>query len=504
VLNLPEFSQNEGSQWVFEAFLFMNYTDQILSNPTLALISEVCGDTETYVVGGFVRDFVMKKSSKDIDVVCVGSGIDLAKKVKLKIGKKASLSVFKNYGTAQVKTPGVEIEFVGARKESYRTESRKPHVQSGTLKDDQLRRDFTINAMAISLNKADFGFLVDPFDGQKDIKRKTIRTPVDPQLTFSDDPLRIMRAFRFAAQLNFDIEPDTFEGIQQNADRLKIVSRERISDELNKLILSPNPGYGFKLMFHSGVLRVVFPEMADLQGVKVIDGKWHKDNFYHTLKVLENVAAESDDLWLRWAAILHDIAKPKTQRFSKQVGWTFHGHEDLGARMVPSIFKRMRLPLNEKMKYVQKLVRLHLRPIALVGDEISDSALRRLLFEAGEALDDLMTLCRADITSKNMVKVERFLSNFDRVEKKLIEIEERDKIRSFQPPLSGEVIMEYFNIKPSKVVGEIKDEIKEAILEGKIGNDAEQAFDLMKEIGARMKLRHDDNEHAGQKVVKED
>jgi poly(A) polymerase len=467
----------------------MNYKDKLSSNPVFGSISEVAGTTETYVVGGFVRDLIMKKKSKDIDVVCVGSGIDLAQKVARKISRKAHLSVYKNFGTAQVKADELEIEFVGARKESYKAHSRKPLVEDGTLEEDQLRRDFTINAMAICLNKDRFGELIDPFDGQKDIKRKTIRTPTDPEITFSDDPLRIMRAFRFAAQLNFDIDPVTFEAIQKNTERLRIVSPERISDELNKLILSPNPGYGFNLMFHAGVLKVVFPEMVELQGVTTIDGKGHKDNFYHTLKVLENVAQKSDNLWLRWAAILHDIAKPKTQRFDKKTGWSFHGHEDLGARMVPKIFRRMRLPLNEKMKYVQKLVRLHLRPIALVSDEISDAALRRLLFEAGDALDDLMTLCRADITSKNMVKVECFLTNFDRVEAKLQEIEERDKIRNFQPPVTGEVIIDYFDISPSKVVGEIKDEIKEAILEGKIGNDFDEAFRLMKEIGARKKLK---------------
>jgi poly(A) polymerase len=471
----------------------MNYKDKLSSNPVFGSISEVAGTTETYVVGGFVRDLIMKKKSKDIDVVCVGSGIDLAQKVARKISRKAHLSVYKNFGTAQVKADELEIEFVGARKESYKAHSRKPLVEDGTLEEDQLRRDFTINAMAICLNKDRFGELIDPFDGQKDIKRKTIRTPTDPEITFSDDPLRIMRAFRFAAQLNFDIDPVTFEAIQKNTERLRIVSPERISDELNKLILSPNPGYGFNLMFHAGVLKVVFPEMVELQGVTTIDGKGHKDNFYHTLKVLENVAQKSDNLWLRWAAILHDIAKPKTQRFDKKTGWSFHGHEDLGARMAPKIFRRMRLPLNEKMKYVQKLVRLHLRPIALVSDEISDAALRRLLFEAGDALDDLMTLCRADITSKNMVKVERFLTNFDRVEAKLQEIEERDKIRNFQPPVTGEVIIDYFDISPSKVVGEIKDEIKEAILEGKIGNDFDEAFRLMKEIGARKKLKLKDN-----------
>ena len=464
-------------------FHFMNYANKIKSLKILQLISEAAGNLETYVVGGFVRDLIMGRSSKDIDIVCIGSGITLAEKLAGRLNGRSNISVFKNFGTAQLKYGDQEIEFVGARKESYQRDSRKPIVEDGTLEDDQKRRDFTINALAICLNKDRFGELVDPFDGLSDIKRKIITTPLDASITFSDDPLRIMRAFRFAAQLNFDIDADTFEGIRQNVDRLKIVSQERITDELNKLILSPNPEYGFKLMYHAGVVEHVFPEMAKLHGVKKIDGKGHKDNFYHTLKVLQNVAAKSDNLWLRWAAILHDIAKPKTQRFDKQAGWTFHGHEELGARMVPGIFKRLKLPLNEKMKYVQKLVRLHLRPIALVSDEITDSALRRLLFEASDDLDDLMMLCRADITSKNNVKVAKYLKNFDKVEQKLKEIEERDHIRNFQPPVTGEDIMKYFSVSPSKVVGEIKDEIKEAILDGRIGNNFDQAFELMKEIG---------------------
>lgn len=463
----------------------MNYKAQISRNPVFQLVSEVAGETETYVVGGFVRDLIMKKASKDIDIVCIGSGIDLATKVSAALKDKNHLSVFKNFGTAQVKTGELEIEFVGARRESYRADSRKPIVEDGSLEDDQLRRDFTINALAICLNKQRFGELIDPFEGQKDIKRKIIRTPTDPNVTFSDDPLRIMRAFRFAAQLNFDIDPNTFEAIQNNKERLKIVSQERITDELNKMILSTKPSYGFNLMFHAGVLEVVFPEMADLHGVQVIEGKGHKDNFFHTIKVLDNVADKSDNLWLRWAAILHDIAKPRTQRFDKKVGWTFHGHEEIGARMVPRIFRKLRLPLHDKMKYVQTLVRLHLRPIALVSDDTSDSALRRLLFEAGDAIDDLMLLCKADVTSKNLNKVERFLSNFEKVERKLEQIEERDRIRNFQPPVTGEMIMEYFDIPPSKQVGELKDEIKEAILEGKIGNDFDDAFAYMKEIGAR-------------------
>ncbi len=467
-----------------EAFsLSMNYSQQIKSNQILKLIGEVACEVETYVVGGFVRDLIMGRPSKDIDVVCVGSGIELAKNVAARLPGKVSLSIFKNFGTAQIKIDDQDVEFVGARKESYRSDSRKPIVEDGTLEDDQKRRDFTINALAINLNSDRLGELIDPFDGIGDIKRKVIKTPLDPSITFSDDPLRIMRAFRFAAQLNFDIEADTYEATTLNKERLTIVSKERISDELNKLILSPNPGYGFNLIFHAGVLEVVFPEMARLQGVKNKEGKGHKDNFFHTIKVLENVAKKSDNLWLRWAAILHDIAKPKTQRFDKKVGWTFHGHEELGARMVPQIFKKLKLPLNEKMKYVQKLVRLHLRPIALVSDEITDSALRRVLFEAGDDVNDLMDLCRADITSKNNVKVARYLGNFDKVEQKLKEIEARDHIKNFQPPVTGEVIMDFFNISPSKIVGEIKDEIKEAILEGNIGNNFDEALKLMQEIG---------------------
>lgn len=469
----------------------MNFKEKLYANPVFQLIGNVAGNTETYIVGGYVRDLLLKKDSKDIDIVCVGSGIELASAVAKELRGNVHLNVFKSFGTAQLKTGGIEIEFVGARKESYRSDSRKPIVEDGSLEDDQLRRDFTINALAISLNQERFGDLIDPFDGLRDIKRKIIRTPTDPQITFSDDPLRIMRAFRFAAQLGFDIEPGTFEAITRNGERLRIVSQERITDELNKLILSPNPGYGFNLMFHSGALEIVFPEMVKLHGVTMIEGKGHKDNFFHTLKVLENVSRHSDNLWLRWAAILHDIAKPNTQRFDEKAGWTFHGHEDLGARMVPKIFRKLRLPMNDKMKYVQKLVRLHLRPIALVSDDISDSALRRLLFEAGNDLDDLMTLCRADITSKNLEKVGRFLANFDKVEQKLQEIEERDKIRNFQPPVSGEQIMEYFGIPPSKIVGEIKDAIKEAILEGKIGNDFEDAFRLMKIIGSHKGLANE-------------
>ncbi len=461
----------------------MNFKELINSNPVLNTIREAAGDKEVYVVGGFVRDLILKRPSHDIDVVCTGSGIDLAKKTARLLGNQTSVVIFKNFGTAQIKHKGFDVEFVGARKESYRRNSRKPIVENGTIEDDQKRRDFTINALAIRLNGEKEGELVDPFDGLNDLKKKIIRTPRDPDITFSDDPLRIMRAVRFASQLGFDIEPETFEALSSNRKRLEIVSRERITDELNKIILSPKPSYGFNLLFYSGVLQIIFPEMAALKGVETREGKGHKDNFYHTLKVLDNVSKKSDDLWLRWAAILHDIAKPRTKKFEPGTGWTFHGHEDVGARMVPGIFKRMRLPMHEPMRYVQKLVRLHLRPIALVSDEITDSALRRLLMEAGDDIDSLMLLCRADITSKNHLKVARYLKNFDKVEKKLAEVEERDRIRNFQPPVTGEVIMKYFNIGPSKVVGEIKDEIKEAILEGKIGNDYSQAFELMKKIG---------------------
>jgi tRNA nucleotidyltransferase/poly(A) polymerase len=441
---------------------------------------------ETYVVGGYVRDLILKRNgdSKDIDFTCVGSGIELAKEVAASFDFHVPLSVFKNFGTAMLKLDDWELEFVGARKESYRSESRKPIVEDGSLQEDLERRDFTINAMAISLNRESYGELLDPFDGLKDIKKKIIQTPLDPNITFSDDPLRMMRAVRFASQLDFDIDADTFFAISENASRLKIISSERIIVELNKILLVPKPSYGFKLLFASKLLHEFFPEMVALQGVDSVDDKSHKDNFYHTLQVVDNVSQMSNDLWLRWAAVLHDIAKPATKRFNSKVGWTFHGHEDKGAKMTPGIFRRLKLPMDDRMKFVQKLVKLHLRPIALVKDEVTDSALRRLLFDAGDDIDSLMKLCRADVTSKNNKRVKRYLENFDKVEQKLLEVEEKDQVRNFQPPISGEEIMEIFGLSPSKIVGEIKEEIKEAILEGKIQNKPEEARELMIEIAS--------------------
>lgn len=466
----------------------MNFSSELDNNQVFTTIGKAADrlGVACYVVGGYVRDLIMKRPSKDVDFVCVGSGIALAQEVARSLGG-LRVTIFKNFGTARIDWDGFELEFVGARKESYREDSRKPLVEDGTLEDDQNRRDFTINAMAISLNAGNWGMLVDPFDGMTDIQKKIIRTPQAPEITFSDDPLRMMRAIRFAAQLNFDIEASTFEAIGTNASRLKIVSMERIIDELNKIILTPKPSYGFKLLFHSGLLKEFFPEMVELHGVENIDNKGHKDNFYHTLQVLDNTAKRSEDLWLRWAAILHDIAKPATKRFDKVHGWTFHGHEDKGARMVPKIFRRLKLPLDERMLFVQKLVRLHLRPIAL-AKAVTDSAVRRLLFEAGEDTEALMLLCRADITSKNDEKVAKYLKNFDLVEERMGAVEEKDKVRNFQPPIKGDEIIELFNIPAGPIVGEIKEQIKDAILDGEIENDKEQAFQLMLKIAEKKGL----------------
>ncbi len=469
----------------------MNFNDILKDQPVIKAIAEAAGTLklEAYIIGGYVRDLILKRPSKDIDIVCVGSGIALANATAEHLGWAGKVTVFKNFGTAMLRCKDMDIEFVGARRESYQRHSRKPIVEDGSLEDDQNRRDFTINALAISLNPADFGAVLDPFDGLTDLKKKRIKTPLEPEITFSDDPLRMMRGIRFSSQLNFDIDPDTFQAIIANKERIKIVSGERIVDELNKIILSPKPSYGFQLLFHSGLLEIIFPEMIALHGVEKINGKGHKDNFFHTLEVLDNVAVMSDNLWLRWAAILHDIAKPATKRFDAKAGWTFHGHEDKGARMVPGIFRRLKLPLNEKMKYVQKLVKLHLRPIALVKEVVTDSAVRRLLYETGEDVEDLMTLCRADITSKNMQKKQRFLENFDKVEEKMQHVEARDSIRQFQPVITGADIMETFHLRPGRVVGEIKEALKEAIMEGDIRNERDEAFQKMLEIGDKKGLK---------------
>jgi len=465
-----------------------NYAS-FLKHPVFKVASQIVTENnlQAYVIGGFVRDLILERPSKDIDIVVVGNGLDLAKECA-RILRVNKVSVFENFGTAQFKYKDLDVEFVGARKESYRQDSRKPLVENGTLEDDQNRRDFTINALALSLHADTFGDIIDPFNGLEDLEKGIIRTPLDPDITYSDDPLRMMRAIRFASQLGFKIETTSLNSILKNSERLSIISIERTMDELNKIILSETPSRGFKLLNSTKLLHQFFPEMIALQGIETIDGKSHKDNFYHTLEVLDNISENTDNLWLRWAAIMHDIAKPPTKRFDTEIGWTFHGHEEFGARMTSRIFRRLKLPLDSKMKYVEKLVRLHLRPIALVKGTVSDSAVRRLLFEAGDDIEDLMTLCNADITSKNEFKVKKYKNNFDLVNQKLKAVEEKDRVRNFQPPISGELIMNVFELKPCNEIGVIKTKIKDAILEGTIENEYEPAYQFMLQLGKDLGL----------------
>ena len=466
----------------------IQFTDKELALLKVVAKAAAALNTPAFAVGGFVRDKILNRPTKDIDIVCLGDGMQLANEVAKQFHPMPPVSIFKTFGTAQIKFPEVEVEFVGARKESYARDSRKPSVSAGTIEDDQNRRDFTINALAIDLSDAHFGQLVDPFNGMDDIAAKILKTPLAPEQTFDDDPLRMMRAIRFATQLNFTITPETFSAIQKMAERIRIVSQERVTDELQKIMMTPIPSKGWYLLKEAGLLQYIFPTFLQLEGAETLDGIGHKDNFSHTLQVLDNVAAHSNDIWLRWAAVLHDIAKPKTKKFEKGFGWTFHGHEVVGARMVPKIFTQLKLPLNEHMKMVQKLVALHLRPISLTKEIVTDSAVRRLLFDAGDDIDNLMILCSADITSKNQVKVKRYLQGFEYVKQRLVEVEEKDKVRNWQPPISGELIMELFHITPSREVGIIKDAIREAILDGVITNDYDSAYAFMIQEAAKIGL----------------
>ena len=460
-----------------------------LSNPIFSVITQVARESgvRAFVIGGYVRDFFLERPCTDIDIVVEGSGIELAEQVAAQLNTQ--VHVFKQFGTAMLRSRNMEIEFVGARKESYRTNSRKPIVEDGSLVDDQQRRDFTVNALAFSLQEEDFGRLIDPFGGVRDLQNGLLRTPLDPDTTYSDDPLRMVRAIRFSAQLGFTIVPESFASIQRNATRLKIVSMERITDELHKIIISPRPAYGFQLLDQSGLLPLILPQLSALKGVETMEGRGHKENFSHTLQVVENMAKTSDHLWLRWAALLHDIGKPATKQYDAKIGWSFHGHDFVGSKMVPGVFKQLKLPLNEKMKFVQKMVQLHLRPISLVQDEVTDSAVRRLLFDAGDDIDALMLLCEADITSKNEQTAQRHLANFSKVRQKLIEVEEKDAIRNFQPPISGDLIMQTYGLNPCHEVGVIKERIKNAILDGQIHNDYKEAYALMEQIVKEMGIR---------------